>query len=98
MTQHILFLKISTNVCLLIMCESQENACSDKIFYFHPIIWKTLIKNEILEAIRKNTQQCILCRKDNMRKDLDIGMLWSHEGVLEVIQHIVGPQNASNHL
>lgn len=53
MTKHILFKKISTNVFMLIMCESQENACSDKISFFHLIIWKTLIKNEILEAIRK---------------------------------------------
>lgn len=79
------------------MCGSQENACSDKMSYFHPLIWKTLIKNEILEAIRKK-KRCILCRKDDMRKDLDIGVLWSHERVLEVIQHIVGPQNASNYL
>lgn len=48
-------------------------------------------KDEILEIIRK--KECSLCRKDSMRKDLDIGVLWAHEGVLEVNQHIVGPLN-----
>lgn len=60
---------------MLIKCESQENACSDKMcLLFPPFIWKTLIrKDEILKTIRK--KGCILCRKDSMRKDLDMSTM-----------------------
>lgn len=83
---------------MLIKCESQENAYSDRMgFLFLPLLGKTLIrKDKILETIGK--KECFLCRKDIMRKDLDIGVLWSHEGVLNVNQHSVDPENASNHL
>ena len=82
---------------MLIKCESQENTYSNKMCLLLSNYLESLGKrDEILETVRK--KWCIFCKKDNMRKDLDIGVPWFHEAVLEVLQNIMSTQNASHHL